>query len=72
MGVDAFEYEKHITRLARFEGTHPAVMKERIERLNWTFESDISFRKISLKDHAKNILAAIGIDTNYQNYLLLK
>jgi len=72
MGVEAFEYEKHITRLARFEGTHPAVMKERIERLNWTFESDISFRKISLKDHAKNILAAIGIDTNFMNYRLMK
>lgn len=72
MVVEAFEYEKHITRLARFEGTHPAVMKERIERLNWTFESDISFRKISLKDRAKNILAAIGIDTNYRNYRLMK
>jgi hypothetical protein len=45
--AEVFEYEKHISQLSRFDGDHPLVMKERIERLNWKFEYDISKNKRS-------------------------
>ncbi len=48
--VEVFEYEKHISQLSRFDGDHPMVMKERIERLNWKFEYDISKNSRSFKD----------------------
>lgn len=67
-GPETFEYERHITRLERYEGTHPAVMRERIAQRSWTFVSDISFSRTSLKDRAKDLLKRIGIDTNYRNY----
>ena len=70
-GPEAFEYERHITRLERFTGTHPAVMADRIARQNWTFHQDISFTRKSLKDRAKDLLKRIGIDTNYRNYRLV-
>jgi hypothetical protein len=70
-GPEAFEYERHITRLQRFNGSHPAVMTDRIARQNWTFRQDISFTRKSLKDHAKDLLKHIGIDTNYRNYRLV-
>jgi hypothetical protein len=36
--------------LKKFEGTHPAVIKERIANTNWEFEYDPSKTKISIKD----------------------
>lgn len=70
-GPEAFDYEGHVTRLERFTGTHPAVMRDRIARRNWTFQDDISFSRKSLKDRAKDLLKRIGIDTNYRNYRLV-
>ena len=70
--VDSFEYEKHISQLLKFKGTHPLVMKERIERLNWKFDYDISKNERSLKDCFKNLLLLFGIDLNYKNYKLLR
>jgi hypothetical protein len=43
-----FDYST-LQSLARFEGTHPAVMSERIARLNWHFDHDPEVRKESLK-----------------------
>ena len=66
---DRYDYEKHVRELALFKGEHPAIMKERIARINWKFDYDISFRKRSLKDKAKNILYRVfGINLNYRNY----
>lgn len=66
--VDVFPYEDHINGLARFQGTHPAIMQPRIDRLNWTFKVDPSRNKKSLKNKLKDLLKFIGIDTNYRNY----
>jgi hypothetical protein len=42
-----FDYSGKYDALARFEGTHPAVMQERIQRLNW--KVDIDLKKINMK-----------------------
>ena len=43
-----FDYSD-IDSLARFPGTHPDVMQERIRSKNWKVELDISLKKFSLK-----------------------
>ncbi len=69
---DTYEYEKHVRELAPFKGDHPAIMKERIARKNWKFKYDISFRKRSLKDRAKDIIyRTFGKDLNYRNYKIV-
>ena len=70
--VEVFEYEKHISQLSRFDGNHPMVMKERIERLNWKFEYDISKNSRSFKEFLKDSLLLIGLNFNYRNYIFLK
>jgi hypothetical protein len=69
--ADAFAYEKHITQLERFQGTHPSVIRPRIDRVNWQFDADPSFSKKRLKDHLKDLLRMLGIDTNYRNYRII-
>ncbi len=69
--ADAFAYEKHITQLERFKVTHPAVICPRIDRVNWHFDADPSFSKKRLKDHLKDLLRMLGIDTNYRNYRII-
>ena len=46
--AEVFEYEKHISQLSLFDGDHPLVMKDRIQRLNWKFDYDISKNKRSI------------------------
>ena len=47
--TEAFDYNRNISELKKFEGTHPEVMKDRIDAKNWTFTYDISFNKRTLK-----------------------
>jgi hypothetical protein len=70
--ADEFDYEGHVRELKLFAETHPDVMKERIERLNWKFNYDISKSKKSTKDRFKSLLKQIGIDTSYRNYTIAK
>jgi hypothetical protein len=61
-----------IDALARYTGTHPAVMQDRIARLNWDFRPPQHFKQ-SLKDR---LLYAIERRTGhrlfeYRNYTLL-
>jgi hypothetical protein len=70
--ADEFDYEGHVRQLKLFAETHPDVMKERIERLNWKFNYDISKSKKSTKDRFKSLLKQIGIDTSYRNYTIAK
>jgi len=66
---DQFQYENHISELKKFEGSHPKVLKERINMKNWKFDFDISNNRKSLKDLIKNILYDyFNWDTNYKNY----
>ncbi|WP_298739723.1 glycosyltransferase family 2 protein [uncultured Chitinophaga sp.] len=64
-----------IDSLAKFKGTHPAVMKEHIARKNWEFEHDIS--KKQFKNFTKKMLYWIERWTgkrlfDYRNYKLLR
>lgn len=43
-----FDYSG-VDSLAKFNGTHPKVMQERIDRINWTFEHDISKKNLKFK-----------------------
>jgi len=46
--ADEYDYEK-IDSLKLFTGTHPLVMNDRIQRLNWRFEFDTKRKKLNLK-----------------------
>ncbi len=68
--VDQFDYSQ-IDSLAKFNGTHPAVMQERIDRQNWQFSFDPTKKKWGLKMRAlmwleKTTGKRIG---EYKNYL---
>ncbi len=70
---EAFDYAQ-IDALRRFEGTHPAVMHDRIRRKNWTFDFDPTRENLSLKERLR-----LGIEKltgwrpgEYRNYVLLK
>jgi hypothetical protein len=71
--VEEFAYEKHITEMQLFTGTHPAVMQARIQRLNWQFSYDISKNTTRLKYKVKRWLAKyLGWQMEYTNYKLIK
>lgn len=49
--AEASQYDYSIIdSLQRFTGTHPAVMRERLERMNWDFNWDTSKKKFKLKE----------------------
>jgi hypothetical protein len=61
-----------IDALSLFTETHPQVMKERIERKNWSFDYDISLNRLSLRYKGKIFLKKyLGINTYYENYHIL-
>ena len=64
-----FDYGK-IDVLKKFTDTHPAVMKERIVRMNWKFDYDISRNNLKLKDRFKNTLEKMTGKRffDYKNY----
>ena len=47
--VDDFDYS-NIDSLRRFKGTHPKVMQNRIEKVNWEFSFDPSEKRLSFKN----------------------
>lgn len=66
--ADSFDY-KAIDQLSLFTQTHPKVMQERAEKLNWQFEHDVSKNKFSLKNTLKNFLYNyFNIEIGYKNY----
>jgi hypothetical protein len=68
---DMYDYST-IDALSLFTGTHPGVMKERIEKKNWSFHHDISFNRISLRYRGKIFLKKyLGINTYYENYKMI-
>ena len=71
--VKASEYDySNIDALKPFEGTHPAVMEERLKRMNWKFEFDMSKNKFTPKEKVKLFLKnKLGIETGYKNYRLI-
>ncbi|MEN0048348.1 MAG: glycosyltransferase family 2 protein [Bacteroidota bacterium] len=47
--VEQFDYSK-IDSLRRFEGTHPKVIQQRIQQMNWEFSFDPTLRKLAWKE----------------------
>lgn len=72
LGVEEFDYFKNIDSLAKYEGTHPGVMINRIKNKNWEFNYDLSFNKTSVKHKLKRVLKKLGWNTSYRNYILKK
>ena len=62
-----------VNALQKFKGTHPAVMKNRVENMYWKFRYDESKNKLRLKDHIKNLVEKITGKRpfDYQNYKVI-
>ena len=72
-GTSSFNYQKHITKLELFKGTHPSVMQGYVNKKNWKFDYDISMNKETFKDKFKRLLLkTMGIDFSYKNYKIIK
>ena len=71
--AEAFDYSQ-IDSLKPFEGTHPRVMKERIQRLNWRFDHDPSSNKLTPRETMKRAISRLmGYRVGeYRNYRLIK
>ncbi len=70
--AEEFDYNTNLSRLTRFEGTHPKVMEKRIMAKNWKFDYDISFNRTTSKERIKSFLKNyVGIDTSYKNYKII-
>ncbi len=65
----AFDYSQ-IDSLEKFTGTHPAVMSERIARMNWKFERDLSYNRKTLKEKFKELIFKLTGKRpfDYKNY----
>lgn len=69
--AEEFDYSE-IDILQIFRGTHPLVMKDRIERKNWVFDYDISKNKRRFKDKLKLFFEKMGITWGqYKNYKII-
>ncbi len=69
-----YDYDKAEEPVTCFDGTHPAVMKERIKLHDWPFNPDPNFKYTSRKDWFKRKIAAWTgwMPFEYQNYRLIK
>jgi hypothetical protein len=68
----AFDYSE-VASLEKFGGTHPGVMIDRINNINWKFDHDMTQNKYSFKDRFKNIMEKLtGIRPfDYKNYRIV-
>lgn len=69
--AESFDYSQ-IDSLQRFKGTHPAVIQDRINRMNWSFTYDLSCNHLSLKDRILGFIEKITgwRPFEYRNYKL--
>jgi len=74
VGEQEFNYGVEYDALARFEGTHPVVMKERIKRLNWNVDVDLKKTNLKFKHRILyKIEKWFGVRLfEYRNYKILK
>jgi hypothetical protein len=72
-GKEIFDYGRQYDALARFNGTHPAAMQERIKRLNWNVEVDLKKINMRLKYRTLyNIEKWFGVRLfEYRNYKVI-
>ncbi len=71
--ISEFDYAK-IDSLKRFEGTHPKVMQERINKMNWQFNFDPTKKKLSFKNKILQSIESISgwRIGEYKNYTIIK
>ncbi|MDR2027720.1 MAG: hypothetical protein LBQ01_09230 [Prevotellaceae bacterium] len=69
--AEEFDYS-NIDALSRFDGTHPKVMEERIKRINWKFDHDISKQNLPFKYRFKMLVEKLtGYRIfEYRNYII--
>lgn len=69
---EGFDYSQ-IDSLAKFEGTHPQVMKKRLQQQNWAFSHDISRKNLSPKYRLKMWIASLTgwYIGEYKNYKIV-
>ncbi len=70
---DEFDFSQ-VDSLTLFEEEHPAVMANRIQRKNWTFDYDLSLRRYSAKEKVKRLVSMIlGYRIGeYKNYKIVR
>ncbi|EMR04559.1 glycosyltransferase family protein [Cesiribacter andamanensis] len=69
---EEFDYGS-IDSLAPFSGTHPAVMQERIKKINWRFDFDPSFNRLRPKDRFRRLVENLTgyRPFEYKNYKIV-
>ena len=67
-----FDYSQ-IDMLEKFIETHPNVMQDRISRMNWKFEYDLSYNRITLKERFKRTFEKITGKRpfDFNNYIII-
>lgn len=62
-----------VNALQKFTGKHPAVMQERISKMDWKFQYEMSRNKLKLKDHFKNLIEKVTGKRpfDYKNYKII-
>jgi glycosyltransferase involved in cell wall biosynthesis len=70
--AEEFDYSG-IDALRKFDGQHPAVMQERIRSKNWTFDHDVSRKRLSAKERIRRWVEALTgwRMGEYRNYRLV-
>jgi hypothetical protein len=73
-GVQEFSYSGKYDVLAKFDGTHPVVMKDRIQRLNWQVDVDLNRVRMKPKYRLLHFIEnTFGVRLfEYRNYRVLK
>ncbi|HWB28521.1 MAG TPA: hypothetical protein VG738_23775 [Chitinophagaceae bacterium] len=67
-----FDYSR-VDALEKFTGTHPKVMQQRVSRMNWKFDYDLSYNNLKMKDRFKNSLERVTGKRffDYRNYVII-
>ncbi|HEY8689022.1 MAG TPA: glycosyltransferase family 2 protein [Chitinophagaceae bacterium] len=67
-----FDYSQ-IDSIEKFTGTHPHVLSDRIKKMNWKFERDLSYNNLKLKDKFKNLVEKLTGKRpfDYKNYKIV-
>ncbi len=72
--IQEYNYMDEVDALYEFEGTHPALLAERIKKINWEFTHDVRLNKMKTKDKFKHFIEKYTgyIIGEFKNYKLLK
>jgi hypothetical protein len=70
--ADEFDYSD-VDSLARFDEAHPQILLDRIKKINWKFDYDISRKNYSLKEKIKRFIYSLtGYRIGeYKNYKII-